>query len=129
MTTNTDIVQQALAAVRTGDASSYAALVAEDCVWHIPGSSSISGDVTGAAAWSEKLQRLLGAGLQPQVLAMLEGDDHVAVLQRNTAEVGEHRLDVQVVNLFTIADGKVARLDTFFGDQPAAEAFWNAVSP
>ena len=125
--TNIELVQAALGAVRNGEASAYDAAIAADFVWHIPGTSSISGDVTGAAAWSEKLARLLGAGLRPQLVAMLEGTDHVVALQRNTADVGEHRLDVQVVNLFTIADGKVARLDTFFGDQPAAERFWNAV--
>ena len=36
-------------------------------------------------------------------------------------------LDVRVVNLFHVEDGKVTRLETFFGDQPAAEAFWNSV--
>ena len=127
VTTNIEIVQGALGAARAGDASSFDTHIAEDFVWHIPGTSSISGDAIGAAAWSEKLSRLIGAGLQPQLLSMLEGPDHVAVLQRNTADVDGHRLDVQVVNLFTITAGKVARLDTFFSDQPAAEAFWNAV--
>jgi len=129
MASTAEIVQAALAAVRGGDLEAAAAVVAEDVVWHIPGSSTISGDTVGAAAWSEKLQRLLSAGLQPQLIAMLAGDDHVAAIQRNTAEVPGATLDVQVVNLFTIADGKVARLDTFFGDQPHAEAFWNAALP
>jgi ketosteroid isomerase-like protein len=73
-----------------------------------------------------RLTQLLDAGLQPQVVAILEGEEHVAVLQRNTASANGATLDVQVVNLFTVADGKVARLDTFFGDQRAAEDFWNA---
>ena len=64
---------------------------------------------------------------RPTALELLEGEQHVAAVQRNTATSGAHSLDVRVVNLFTIEDGKVARLDTFFSDQPAAEAFWSAV--
>lgn len=127
MATNTEIVQQALAAVRGGDLDAARAVVHEDFVWHIPGTSPISGDTTGVEAWSAQLQRLLGSGLQPQMLAMLEGPEHVAAIQRNTAEAGGHTLDVKVVNLFSIRNGKVARLDTFFGDQRAAETFWSGV--
>lgn len=125
--TNIEVVQQALAAVRTGDLDRARELVDESFVWHIPGTSAISGDAVGLDAWADKLARLLGAGLQPQLLAMLEGETHVAAVQRNTATVGNASLDVHVVNLFGVADGKVTRLDTFFSDQVAAEAFWNAV--
>jgi ketosteroid isomerase-like protein len=125
MASKTELVLTAIAAVRAQDLERARPLVHDDVVWHIPGTSSISGDVTGVEAWSEKLQRLLGAGLHPQLLGVLEGDDHVAAVQRNTAEANGASLDVQVVNLFTVRDGRVARLDTFFGDQVAAEAFWN----
>ena len=126
---NVEVVQQAMAAVRTGDTEGQQRLVAPDFVWHLPGSGKLGGDLHGAQAWAERLSTLLGAGLQPQLLGMLEGGDHVAALQRNTASVDGHELDVQVVNLFTVRDGQVARLDTFFGDQPHAEAFWESVLP
>ena len=126
---NVELVQQALAAVRTGDEEAQARLVSPDFVWHLPGSGKLGGDVHGAAAWAQKLGSLLGAGLQPQLLGMMEGGDHVVALQHNRASSGGHELDVQVVNLFTVRDGQVARLDTFCGDQPHAEAFWEAVLP
>ena len=124
---NVDVVSTALAAVRTGDLRAAADVVADDFVWQIPGTSSISGEVKGAQAWSEKLRTLLEAGLQPELIEMLPGDRHVAAVQRNTASVNGSTLDVRVVNLFHVEDGKVTRLETFFGDQPAAEAFWNSV--
>ena len=127
--TNGELVLQALGAVRNGDLGQAKELVSDDFVWHIPGTSTISGDAAGVEAWSAKLARLLGVGLQPQLLALLEGDTHVAAVQRNTATAGDATLDVQVVNLFSVADGKVTRLDTFFSDQPAAESFWNAALP
>ncbi|MDP9069530.1 MAG: nuclear transport factor 2 family protein [Actinomycetota bacterium] len=127
MGANSDVVQQALGTIIMRDLSAAEAVVAQDFVWHIPGRSVIGGDAVGAAGWADKLHRLLGAGLRPQLLTMLEGDEQVAVLQRNVAEAGDHSLDVRVVNLFTVRDGKVSRLETFFGDQHAVEAFWNAV--
>lgn len=123
--TNTETVQQALGAVRTGELDRARELVHDDFVWHIPGTSTISGDARGVEEWATKLAKLLGAGLQPQVIAMMESESHVAAVQRNTASAGSATLDVLVVNLFTMAEGKVSRLDTFFGDQTAAESFWN----
>jgi hypothetical protein len=125
--TSTEVVQQALAAVRAGDAEAAAAVVADDFVWAIPGESPIAGEARGFGEWTEKFQRLVGAGLKPQVLATLEGEEHVAALQRNTAEIDGHSLDVRVVNLFTVRDGRVERLETFFDDQRALDAFWSAV--
>jgi len=127
MGANSDLVMTVMGAVRSGDLAAAAPHVSRDFVWYIPGSSAISGEVVGVTAFAEKLRRLVGAGLQPEVLDVLEGSSHVANLQRNIAESDGHRLDQHVLNVFTIADGKVSRMDTFFSDQPAAEAFWDAV--
>ena len=126
---NADLVQRALGAMRSGDMEAARSLVADEFTWHVPGESKVSGEVSGARGWSEKLRLLLSHGLQPEVIALLEGPHRVAVFQRNRAEVGENRLDVHVVNLFTLGDGRVLRLDTFFDDQRAAEKFWDAVLP
>ncbi|HUR14485.1 MAG TPA: nuclear transport factor 2 family protein [Mycobacteriales bacterium] len=124
---NADVALSALGAVRGGDLETARRFVAEDFVWHIPGRGPISGDVTGLAGWHEKLSRLVAAGLQPELLGMLEGGDKVAVLQQNRATHGPHQLDVSVVNVFTISDARVRRLDTYFGDQYHADGFWTAV--
>lgn len=127
MGANADRVMQVLGALRSGDTDSAGDVASDDFVWHVPGSSVISGDTAGLAASSARLRRLVDAGLQPEMIAVLEGDDHVVSVQRNTASVGDERLDVKVLSLFTITDGKVARWETFFGDQVHAESFWNAV--
>ena len=81
---NVAVVSAAPAAVRTGDLVAAADVVSDDFVWQIPGTSSISGEAKGARAWSDKLRKLLDAGLQPELIEMLEGDRHVAAVQRNT---------------------------------------------
>lgn len=127
MSSKVELVQKVLGAIATGDVATANEHVSPDFVWHVPGTSPVSGDVHGAQAWADKLARLRGEGLRPQVLAALEGDSHVAFLQRNVAESGDHRLDVQVMTLFTFEGDTIARMDSFFGDQPAAEAFWSSV--
>lgn len=124
-----EIVQRALAAVVTGDLDAAREVVADDFVWHIPGSSKIAGDVAGPDGWRSRLHLLFEHGLQPQVIEMFEGDQRAVVLQRNVAHSGERSLDVQVVNVFTLEAGKVRRLDTFFGDPDAVGRFWDAVLP
>lgn len=122
-----DAVLTALAAVAGGDVEGARAFVAGDFVWHVPGAGAIGGDVSGVDEWAAKLRRLIDAGLEPQLLSILEGGDQVAIVQRNSATSGERRLDVRVVNLFTVVDGKVARMETFFGDQAAVDRFWDGV--
>ena len=128
MATNIELVQQAVGAAATGDLETARPLVADDFVWHIPGTSPISGDIVGLEAWAAHFARLFAAGLKPQILAFTAGDDYVAAIQRNVAENGGRHLDIPVITLYKITDGKVARMDTFFGDQVAAEAFWSAAN-
>ena len=129
MPTNIEIVEQALSAIRTGEPERAHQHLTDDFVWHIPGTSTISGDTRGAEETVARFTRLVEAGLRPQIITMLEGPDHACAYQRNQASVDDHELDVHVVNLFSIRDGKLARMDTFFSDQPALEEFWNAVLP
>ena len=124
---NTELVMQALGAIREGDDEAARRALADDFVWHVPGESPIAGDATGAEEFGRKFRKLVEAGLRPEVLATFEGPDHAVFLQRNTAEADGHSLDVKVVNVFTVEDGKLSRMDTYFGDQAALDAFWSAV--
>ncbi len=127
MPSHADTVLAALAAVVGGDVEAARPLVADDFVWHVPGEGAIGGDVVGVDDWSDKLRRLVEAGLRPEILSILEGGDQVAVVQRNRAVSGEHALDVRVVNLFTLDAGKLQRMETFPGDQRAIDGFWDAI--
>ena len=126
MATDIEIVQQAVGAAAVGDLEAARQVVAEDVVWHIPGTSPSSGDIRGLEAWAQHFARLFGAGLKPQILAFLQGDGYVAAVQRNVADNGGRHLDIPVITLYTLRDGQVARMDTYFGDQVAAEEFWSA---
>ena len=128
MATNLEIVQQAVGGAAVGDLDAARPFVADDFVWHIPGASPISGDIVGLEAWSKHFTRLFAAGLKPQVVAWLDGTDHVAAIQRNVADNSGRHLDIAVITLYHLRDNKVARMETYFGDQTAAEEFWSAAS-
>lgn len=124
MAGSAQLVQQLLGAARAGDAEGVQSLVTDDFVWRLPGRGRIAGDARGADGLIERLQTVLGAGVRPQLLDVLEGDGHVAVLQHNQADANGRRLDVRVVNLYTVREGRIARQETFFSDQEHADRFW-----
>jgi hypothetical protein len=51
---------------------------------------------------------------------------HFATLQRNTATSNDGALDILVVNIFTLTEGKLTRMQTFPSDQYALDRFWSA---
>src|SRR2546430_16891617 len=71
---NQAVVEQLYAAFESKDAAALKNLIATDAVWHIPGSSLISGDHRGHAeifAYFEKLQELTGGTLSAELIDVL----------------------------------------------------------
>ncbi len=122
--TNLEAVRQAFEGIGSGDWDAVRAVVSEDVVWHLPGDSKISGDAVGIEAWAAKLQRLFASGLNVELLNVMAEGDQVITVQRNSASASDGELDILVLNLFTLADGKLSRMQTFPGDQYALDAFW-----
>jgi uncharacterized protein len=121
---NVDLVLRGFAAATGGDWSTVRSLVRDDFTWHIPGHSRIAGDAVGIEAFAAKLQMFSSAGLNVEVLNVFAAGDHVATLQRNSAVSEAGELDILVISLFTVLDGKVARMQTFPSDQYALDRFW-----
>ncbi len=122
--TNLEAVRLAFDGLGAGDLQAVRAVVSEDIVWHVPGDSKISGDAVGIEAWAAKLQSLFASGLNAELLNVMAEGDQVITVQRNSASASDGELDILVLNLFTLADGKLSRMQTFPGDQYALDAFW-----
>ncbi len=122
--TNLEAVRRAFEGIGSGDWDAVRAVVSEDVVWHIPGDSKIAGDAVGIEAWAAKLQNLFTSGLNVELLNVMGAGDQVITVQRNSAATTGGELDILVLNLFTLADGKLSRMQTFPGDQYALDAFW-----
>ena len=121
---NIELVQRAFVAATSGDWPALRGLVRDDFTWHIPGQSRIAGDAVGVEAFASKLEMLFSAGLNVELLNVFGAGEHVATLQRNSAVSEDRGLDIFVINLFTVVDGQLVRMQTFPSDQYALDAFW-----
>ena len=122
---NIERVQRAFAAALSGDWSTVASLVHGDVDWHLPGDSPIARDAIGVDAFVAKVQMLFSSGLNVELLNVFASGDQVATLQRNTATSNDGDLDILAVNLFTMTEGKLTRMQTFPSDLYALDRFWS----
>src|SRR2546427_10329645 len=86
---NAALVERLYAAFDAGDAESLKKLIAEDAVWHVPGSTEISGDHRGHEAifaYFQKLAELSGGTFWAEPVDVLASDMHAAAL---AAPIGE----------------------------------------
>jgi uncharacterized protein len=120
---NVELVRAAFAAALGGDRETFRGLVHEDFSWTVPGASRVAGVVVGVDAFAAKLKKVFGAGVEVELLDVLASDARVATVQRNRAP-GDPGLDITVINLFTVLEGRIASMETFPSDLYALEKFW-----
>src|SRR3989442_15093634 len=80
---NAALVERLYAAFDAGDAESLKKLIAEDAVWHVPGSTEVSGDHRGHEAifaYLQKLSDLSGGTFRAALIDLLASDMHAAAL-------------------------------------------------
>ncbi|MGN6215936.1 MAG: nuclear transport factor 2 family protein [Solirubrobacterales bacterium] len=88
-----------------GSIDSVAELLAEDIVWHIPGSSPIAGDHRGTAevtAYFERRRQLADATMQMQPGELLETEDAVAQFVCGSAVLDGHRVTWQTMGVYRV---------------------------
>ena len=96
-------------AFRAGDTETLRGLIAEDVVWHVPGTNPLAGEVRGRDALFDWFQRLRGGtggtfGLEEH--DVLGNDDHVVALTRMRAIKGGTLVTVEVISVFHYRNGK-----------------------
>lgn len=100
-------------AFQKGDLDALFSILAEDCVWHMPGDNVLSGDFRGRAQIMESFGRL-----QQNVdsywaypLDYFGSDDHVVLVAHVRATRGDKTLEVGEVLLWRVNDeGRLAEV-------------------
>jgi len=113
-------------AFNRGDVGALVELFDQDIVWHFPGASKLAGKHVGRDACLAMLGaygEASGGTLQANLVDVMASDDHVAGWARDTASTGGRSLDVDVVVVFTLRDGKVTEARHHFDDQASVDAF------
>ena len=111
-----------------GDVEAARKLCTDDFVWVIPGRSPLAGrhDIGYGL---RLLGWLFAQGLRTERLDTLEGSDHCAVLQRNSAQRSGKELDQLALYVFAFKDGLISRMLSFYSDQQALDEFWAEAEP
>jgi ketosteroid isomerase-like protein len=100
-------------------------LFADDAVWHVPGSGSLSGDKRGRdaiLAFFGELFTRSGGTVKITLRDVIGGDEHTIGLHHEFAHSGSNTVDQNAVNIFHIRGGQVSEVWELHED-PASNAW------
>lgn len=103
-------------------------LLSEDVVWHVPGTSPISGEHRGREAVLEYFLRrreLAGGTMRVSERGQLEGHDVVVQLADGTATIGGQTSSWRTAGLYRVAGGRLVEAWLVPADLAAFDAIWN----
>ena len=128
MTSNSERLAEAMAAVTRGDVEGFAdILLADDIVWHWPGRSSVAGDYRGrdeVIGLIRGFHSLTGGRLRVEPVDILEGAEYLMSFTHVTADQEGSHLDVMMADAMRFGDdGRVVEYWTLSNDQAAVDAF------
>jgi len=136
MRDNVEVIREIFAAIERRDAERFAELLQPDCELHWPPSLPYGGSTRGrdpeGQTWGRTWQPLQPGEaerrMDPRIVAA--SGDEVVVLwrQRGMSPSGE-RLDSQVLGLYQLRGGRLARAQMFYFDPERVSAFLAAASP
>src|ERR1017187_1567108 len=97
---NADVVRRGYAAFSTGDMATLSELFADDAVWHVPGSGSLSGVKNGRdaiLAFFGELMARSGGTIKITLHDVIGGEEHTVALHHEFAESRseEHTSELQ----------------------------------
>ncbi|MEV8098979.1 nuclear transport factor 2 family protein [Kitasatospora sp. NPDC085879] len=120
-----EVAGRFLAAFGARDEPALRALLAEDIVWSMPGSGTISGTVRGRDAAVARAWEIAGRGVHTELRHVLVGQHGAALSLHNTAHTPDGRvLDEHLATVLTISDGVIAAIDSYLSDVDGMSAFF-----
>jgi len=117
---NATIARTALDAFVAGDVETMAASIADDAVWHAPGTNRFSGRFEGKAEVMARLGRMREAGITTsfQIHDVVGNDEHVvALVHLRVANSEGASYDQPQVQVMHVMNGRLAELWTMNQDQ------------
>lgn len=130
MTSTSDaaIVRKFYDAFIGGDMATVHALLADDVVFHVPGTGVNAGSHRGkdeVLGFFAQAHQATGGSLQLQLHDVLQGERHVAAVATYRARrPGRAELENKLVHLIRLRDGQVAETWFHSRNQYEVDAFW-----
>jgi ketosteroid isomerase-like protein len=108
---NVDLVRTGYEAFQKGDLAAFDDILADDCVWHVPGRGKLAGDKKGRQATVEyygQLGVLSEGSIKVELHDLFGNDEHVVGLHRTSAELGDKAYDTTEVIVFHVNGGRIS---------------------
>lgn len=118
------IARNFIAALSSRDRSALQAILTDDVVWSLPGTSKMSGEARGVDAILKRSEILGGYGVKIEILRVVYGLHDVGLHLHNTGKRGGLILDEYLTTVCHIDGDKIRRLDTFISDVEMLNAFF-----
>jgi ketosteroid isomerase-like protein len=129
MADNEEVVRQGYKAFGEGDMETLGSLYVPEAVHVAAGSNPLAGEYKGVDAilgYYGKLFELSGGTFSAELQGTRpEGDDKVVATHRNKGQRDGKTLDQDENLTFTIAGGKITRIEERHSDPAAYDAFWS----
>jgi uncharacterized protein len=124
---NEDLLRRGYQAFAAGDIDTVLSLFSHDIVWHVGGTSKISGDYRGhqqVVMFFSQMMELSGGTFRLDIHDVLANDVHGVVLATARAERDDQTMEVREANIWHLADGKATEFWVFAEDQDALDNFF-----
>jgi uncharacterized protein len=121
---NATVYRRTADAFRARDMEALRELIAEDVVWHVPGTGPLAGEIRGIEAlfdWFDRLRDVTDGTFTLKEHDVLGNDRHVVALSRMGALRGRAQITVEVISVFHFRNGR--QQERWF--HPADMAVWN----
>ncbi len=126
---NAALVKRGFDAFAKGDMATLADVIGEDVVWHLPGSSAISGKHRGREAVFSVLRQmgeLSGGTFRTDVHDIVGNDDHTVAEFWMMGSRGGKQIKLLTVDVYHVRDGQITEFWTFFHeDSRTWDEFWS----
>ena len=99
-------------------------IITEDITWTLPGTSAISGEVSGANAIITRAQQIVSYGVSLELKHILYGQYNVTLSVHNQASRDELILDEHLATVCTVLYGKISKIETYISDIAGLNAFF-----
>ncbi|GAA3643083.1 nuclear transport factor 2 family protein [Microlunatus ginsengisoli] len=124
-----ELLQRGLQALAASDWDALRSLCDDRIVWRLPGRSPIAGELVGpdaVIARFQEMRRVTAADTPATLVALLDGGDYAAVVQRNhITGGGQSAQPVTAVTLAEAKNGRLIELHYLVSDQYAVDDLWS----
>jgi hypothetical protein len=111
-----EIVRRLTAAYTAQDRATLEELIAEDCVWRVPGHNVLAGVYVGRAAIFDLFNKIKGTFAGPiefEIIDIAVSDTGAAVCQYASGTAGAETVRMKECLVYTISAGRVVGMEEF----------------